>query len=540
MCVVAQQASATVQAWAWKSIDPSCSQNMTAMVAAYPQFKVEDVARQLNALPDGKRVLLLMRYTDRLATHPSDACRNVDARGKTKLTAFAGPWCTAGEAEVKVSMQKFFDDLKKTGVKNIDALVIDNETNFWAGRYITAAGENVTAIEKDPRFPVIAKRLGFSKLNKLAWGSKEYFRWNEVVQADFDAALNRAVAVPFQKYWPKGITMNYGSTPVLSQYMTPDMSGLGIVYGGPGFGTHNSFSFYGNSLHWIRGAVFAGTTLNDTPFDMFRLNVHRIRSANASSRRMMMPWIANYTLGLHDEANEPGSDLAGYSSPLANTKYWDENVIQLVMHGCDTLMLFNPQAWRADQNAAKWNLLSDQRKLADTIDVVNAKLGAKPGASRWFSLPGLQDRVMTTGRLVRGGTMWRFSFAPDVSSVVLALQNGNTLEIQPEQGSAGAWYFESDSDPIAIKQDNSDVAMVEAPLGSEWPDLDGSGEFDEGDIALLSLEMGEHNAEADLDKDGIVTIADVTHFRAIRKNWWDTAQLARNSGSGSVIVASTK
>jgi hypothetical protein len=321
--------------------------------------------------------------------------------------------------------------------------------------------------------------------------------------------------------------------------MTPDMGGLGITYGGTGFGTHNSLSFYGNSLHWIRGAAFAGTKLNDTPFDMFRMNVHRIRAANASSRRAMLPWIANTSLGLNGEQNEPGNGLGGYASPIANTQYWDENVIQLVMHGCDTLLLFNPAAWRKDQNPAIWNKTEDQARLSGLIDDINARLGTAVGASRWFTLPGLEDRVLTTGRRVAGGTLWRFSFAPGVASVVVSLKSGEVREVLPEEGGVGAWYFESDSEPLAVKADGSDVAVTEAPKGSVWPDLDEDGTLSEGDVALLLLDMGQES-EMDLDGDRTVTQGDVDFFRTNRRGWSQKATAAQGWRPGSVMVASAR
>ena len=310
--------------------------------------------------------------------------------------------------------------------------------------------------------------------------------------------------------------------------------------GGKGYGTHNSMSFYGNSLHWIQGAAFAGTTLNDSAFDMFRLNVHRIRACNASSGRKMMPWIANYSLGCNGEGLEPGGDFAAYHSAIANTKYWDENMIQLAMHGCDTMLLFNPAAWRPGHNPAIWNKVSDQQRCSNVIDTINAKLGTAPGVSRWFSLPGLQDRVMATGRRVAGGTMWRFSFAEGVASVTVAMKSGDVREIVPEAGEVGAWLFEADNNPFAAKVDGTDIAYAEAPAGAAWPDLDDSGELDQGDISLLLLDMNETGSPFDINGDNIVTNADMAAFKTIRKNWYTQATKGRTAMEGSVLVTAAR
>ena len=143
---------------------------------------------------------------------------------------------------------------------------------------------------------------------------------------------------------------------------------------------------------------------------------------------------------------------------------------------------------------------------------------------------------MATGRAVTGGTMWRFSFAPGVASVVVTLKSGEVREILPEQGTAGAWYFESSKEPLATKTDGSDVAWVEAPAGSAFPDLDDDGGLDEGDLALLLLDMGERGSPFELDGDGVVSQRDVDFFRGVQRTWRQKATAASGARPGSVLV----
>jgi hypothetical protein len=535
------QSFATVRAFSWDSVSP-VAKNITGMVRIYPGANPSQVAQQLNALPAGRRFLCMLGFTERLATNPADQCMKIDARGKVTRTGFFGPWCDAGTVEVKTSVERFLDALKRAGARDIDALVLDNETNFNAGRFISSdgSGANAAAIESDPRFAAIAKRLGFKKLEKLWWGGPQYLRWNEVIQPDFDIALNRAITAPFKSRWPNALVCNYGCTVLQAKYMTPDMSGLGMVYGGKGFGTHNSLSFYGDSLTYIKGRPFAGTTLNNSAFDLFRMNIHRMRAAGASSGRSMLPWIASWSLGLNGEELESDSAVGPNFSAISGSAYWDENVIQLAMHGCDTMLLFNPAAWRRDQNPAIWNKVTDQERCASVIDQINTKLGSTPGVSRWFSLPGLQDRVMATGRRVTGGTMWRFSFAEGVASVTVAMKSGDVREIVPEAGEVGAWVFEADNNPFAAKVDGTDIAYAEAPAGAAWPDLDDSGELDQGDISLLLLDMNEMGSSFDINGDNIVTNADVTAFKTIQKSWYAQATKGRTAMEGSVLVTAAR
>jgi hypothetical protein len=342
-----------------------------------------------------------------------------------------------------------------------------------------------------------------------------------VLQADFDAALERSVVAPFRAIWPRASVSNYRSAPIASRFMTPDSAGHGIVRGGRGVGTHNSIEFYGLVLRWLNGASFAGTRLGDTPYDLLRMNTHKLRGSIATNGRPMMPWIASFGLGTRS------TDCMDYFvSGLSGTKYWDENVIQLAMHGCDTILMYNPHAWHPSQIVENCNPVSDQQHLSRIIDDVNSRLGGSTGASRWRSLPGLQDRV-------------RFSFAPGVASVVVTLKSGEVREILPEEGGVGAWYFESDSEPLAIKADGSDVAWTEAPKGSTWPDLDDDGTLSEGDVALLLLDMGQES-EMDLDGDRTVTQRDVDFFRANRRGWAQKATAGQGWRPGSVMVASAR
>ena len=534
--------AAEIRVWAWSPSSAAHSPHVNAMVAAFPNTDPAIVASRLNALPAGQRVLLIAGMTERLASHPADACRKAGARGKITLTSFPGPWCTAGEVEVRARMARFFDALKTAGVNSLDAVVLDNEVTFWAGRYIAAGRENLAAIQADPRFPALARRLGINRIDRMNYGTSEFLRWNEVLQGDFDRALDRCMTPAVHKHWPRAVICNYNSALIRRDCMTPDESGIPVVRGGTGFGTHDSLSFYANSRPWIKGREYAGTRLDDSPFDMFRMMVHRIRATDVSSTRPMLPWIANFSLGLRGECEQPGSVEAGmheYASPLAGDVYWDENLIQLVMHGCDTIIMWNPVSWRRDQNPNIWNPVEDQHRLDGLLADLNQRLVGATGERRWYSVSGFEDRVLATGRRVEGGTLWRFSFAPDVSSVVVTLRGGEVQEILREEGAAGAWYFESDSQPLAMKDDGSDIAWIEAPKGSTWPDLDDDGTLSEGDVALLLLDMGQES-EMDLDGDRTVTQRDVDFFRANRRGWAQKATAGQGWRPGSVMVASAR
>ena len=528
--VAVQVAAAPVTALTWSPVDSSVKQNVESMVLVFPGANPKAVAEQLKQRPAGRRALLLIDYGHAIATHPQDACRASDGKGSWKLTTWRGPWTSAGSVQVTREVTAFFAALKAEGAP-VDMLVLDEETDFHATRYMRDDFANMQAIQSDPRFPALAKRLGFRDLRRVDFGTPEYYSWNEVLGADFDRALQRSIVEPFLRQWPQASVSNYGSAPIRRAYMTPGCAGIGTIRGGSGVGTHDSIDFYGLVSPYLRGTLFAGIRLNDGAFDMFRANVHRIRAVDASSSKAMMPWIGSYGLGTRD------TDVIGtFPSPLSATKYWDENVIQLVMHGCDTLLVYNPHAWRPEQIRENCNPVSDQLHLSNLIGDLNSRLGAAAGTSRWFTLPGLQDRVMATGRRVSGGTLWRFSFAPGVASVVVSLKSGEVREVLPEEGGVGAWYFESDSEPLATKTDGTDVAFVEAAQGSEWPDLDEDSALTEGDLSLMLLDMDQEST-MDLDGDGVVTQRDVNRFRANQAGWRQKCAAAQGVRPGSVLVS---
>jgi hypothetical protein len=526
-------ARADVRVFAWSDVDRAFRDSMTPMVRAFPGANPAHVAAQLNAMPAGRRVLLILNFTEPLALHPDDRCVQVGADGRSTVTEFRGPWLEQGERAVRQSMDDFFGRLKAAGAA-IDALVVDNETDTRAGRFLGSNGANLEAIQRDPRFPALAQRLGFGDLtvDGMWYGSERHRRWDEVVLAEFDAAHHRAVAEPFLSRWPSATVSNYGSAPIAREHAVPDMSGHATVRGGQGFGTHDSIDFYGLALQWLERSSFRGVRLDDTPYDMFRMNVHKLRSIDRSSDKPMQPWIGSWGLGARSERDD-------YPSPLSMSEYWRENVIQLAMHGCDTLLLFNPHAWRPEHDPTKFNVLGDQQRLHATVAELNTRLHGA-GASRWASIPSLEEHVIATGRGVPGGTLWRFSFAPGVDRVAVARRDGSVIRVEREAGGAGAWVFESASAPFAMKGDGHEVAMALAQPGSSWPDLNGDGALDARDETVLTVFAGSANPSIDLDGSGSVGPSDVLLARAIRAEWGSHAVNSSLKGplSGAALVGS--
>lgn len=519
---------ADVRVWGWGPINSEYHDTMTPMVCAFPNADPVLIAEQLRTRPPGSRVLLIANMTEELVENPNDRCRSLQPDGSIALTTYRGPWTSAGESALRIKMSAFFDSLLTAGAE-IDSLVLDNETDLAADQFFGGNGDNFRAIQADSRFPALAARLGFSELNAddLLWGSTQYRRWSEILLADFDAAHHRAVAEPFLARWPSATVSNYGSAPISQSHPIPDVSGLATVRGGTGFGTHDSIEFYGLALQWLKRATFQGVPLSDTPFDMFRMNVHRFRSIASTSTKRMYPWIGSWGLGTRQDTEFP--------SPLSLSNYWDENIIHLVMHGCDTLLLFNPRAWRPGDDASKFNLASDQARLHDVVANLNIRL-ASATSSRWIQLPSLNESVVATGRRVAGGTLWRFTFAPGVEGLVIARTDGSLLRVDPEPGHAGAWAFEQDGQAFAVKDDGTEVAVAIASDLMAWPDVNGDGALDSKDRIALTTLNGVSAAVLDVDGNGSIGESDIETLNRSVTAWLDIARTSSLATSATLSV----
>ena len=519
---------ADVRVWGWGPINSEYHDTMTPMVCAFPNADPVLIAEQLRTRPPGSRVLLIANMTEELVENPNDRCRTLQPDGSIALTTYRGPWTSAGESALRIKMSAFFDSLLTAGAE-IDSLVLDNETDLAADQFFGGNGDNFRAIQADSRFPALAARLGFSELNAddLLWGSTQYRRWSEILLADFDAAHHRAVAEPFLARWPSATVSNYGSAPISQSHPIPDVSGLATVRGGTGFGTHDSIEFYGLALQWLKRATFQGVPLSDTPFDMFRMNVHRFRSIASTSTKRMYPWIGSWGLGTRQDTEFP--------SPLSLSNYWDENIIHLVMHGCDTLLLFNPRAWRPGDDASKFNLTSDQARLHDVVADLNIRL-ASATSSRWIQLPSLNESVIATGRRVAGGTLWRFTFAPGVAGLVIARTDGSLLRVDPEPGHAGAWALEQDGQAFAVKDDGTEVAVAIASDLMAWPDVNGDGALDSKDRVALTTLNGVSAAVLDVDGNGSIGESDIEALNGSVTAWLAIARTSSLAASATLSL----
>ena len=519
VCAAATNSSAApVKALTWGSVDKACTQQTQMIPVYYPQTGAWDTQTGARAAAKtknqqvGQRVLLLLDFVDDITAHPSDRCIATNANGVSTITPYQSPFLTNGIKRSQARIEKFFDEFKAAGGV-VDYVIFDNEDILAAWK---VGMDGLQAIENDSRFKsTYGKTIGF-KVSQIRWGNVFHATWDALMIGIVDAAMNTAAYVPIKKRFPNARVTNYESCVLKKANASPDSLGRPMWNQSSGFGTDDAPSYYGGAARTMATAKFDGVnTIGSKPEDLFRFQLNRMRSVITSSNgtRSQMPWISHRQFG----------NLENYFQdkelpyPMSSTKYWDEMVIQQVMHGADTLQVFNPVAWQVGSDPKMFNPKEDQFALESIITDLNQRLGSNPGKSRWFSVTGWADKVFITGRMLSNGTLWRISFTDDVNSIALPLRDGTIQIVTREEGTAGAWFFESYTNQVTVRQDKSEVAFMVVDDSVIQADLNDDSQINSTDMQLLAAAMGSTGEHAaDLNNDGVVNQADQSQMTLVQ------------------------
>jgi hypothetical protein len=120
--------------------------------------------------------------------------------------------------------------------------------------------------------------------------------------------------------------------------------------------------------------------------------------------------------------------------------------------------------------------------------------------------------------MLSNGTLWRISFTDDVNSIALPLRDGTIQIVTREEGTAGAWFFESYTNQVTVRQDKSEVAFMVVDDSVIQADLNDDSHINSTDMQLLAAAMGSTGENAaDLNNDGLVNEADQSQMTLVRK-----------------------
>jgi hypothetical protein len=449
------------RAYTWGYSNPAVTPNLSQMVWMTQYSSLDIAARQLAALPAGKRIMMMFFYVNDLADNPQDRCQIPIDGGGTILSNQRGPWLDNGITTVRQRVQGFVQGMRARGAK-IDGFVFDNETTLHATNFMSVDGA-WGLIQGDPRWSSLSTSMGLpyeiSSPSIMYWGSPAYYLWIQKMAGRFDTAMNTAVYAPIALYYPAArVITDYESYKMVSPYQTPDITGKDDLYDTSGFGTDDSAEFYGLYLPDRIPATNVGPMPNaGLPWLALRANVHKSRGIYFSNTlRPKDAWIAPYTW-------DAEWDAPGVAVPLNHTIYWDENVLQLAMNGIDVFLYWNADAWNPLQDPALFNTPADRKRLNDLLSELNARAGgisASNNRTVRLAQPSWSDRVLTSARKVGNQMVWRFSFDAGIASVTVRFTNGTTATIAPEPGRAGAWFTYPASKTIVMDPSGAYPAMV--------------------------------------------------------------------------------
>lgn len=444
-------ALARFRALTWCATNPEAAPHMTSFIwcglpGGWVMSDPVRVAAELKNRPAGQRVLFFWDMLHNLADHPLDRIQRADGL----MTDVRSPFMDNGIAVTRDIVTDFLQRLKAAGGE-IDVLVLDYErVFFWDPAY--------KALVNDPRWPRLAAELGYEDLERQ-WDGR-WVRWNEVMGRYFDDAIHRSTVEPLWSIFPNAKFVNYEAFTCLPDAPTMHVSGNAYLRQSVvdssgsriGLGSHDSFPFYGFIFPCTATARFDGVNeVGGDPFSVLRLEIHRLRAMRHSNDRPQMAWVS--PKGYDVLQSDP--QLAGVQQVMRLSPYWDELALQLGMNGSETFLYWNPEPYRADQDASVFNRIEDQRTLNGVLAELNEKLGQDSGGSVYYVQPGFDDRIIATGRDVGDRVVWRLSFAPGVDSVRVFFTDNSSLVIRRETDRPGAWFSHPKSKVMVFDADRS-------------------------------------------------------------------------------------
>jgi hypothetical protein len=419
-------------AWTWSPPSPGAVGVHGLMPIDITRDDPLVMAVRSRDLPPGLAAILLRG--ERVLGHPDDRVRAPDGC----LTAFASPWMVAGEAGLLQRMRGFFARYHEAGGR-LDYLVVDNEDglSMWG-----LPKPHLTAILADPRAAPLIAELGFANANTLddhaapayvlggnpdetGAADKPYMAWNRVLGRMLVEALNRSICAPVLALYPACRINNYDSFRTLNSQPVIDVNGH-LVRSSALFGNRACAQFYGYNGFQKRLRADQ-KAYGDEPFAILRYLLNNQRAVAAANPEPLTPWVGYYRWT---------GDRA-YPSTLGGTPCWVELLYHLTLAGADDLLVFNPQPWKASQDAMALAQEADDLLLEGILAEINRRIGGRRrtpltgGRIAWDA-----DLLATGCRLDDDRILWRIT-VPRWADKVRVQPGGQVLSTGTRQG---LWY----------------------------------------------------------------------------------------------------
>ncbi len=422
------QAAPELRAYAWDQVPADC-RHLTRFVRFDQRSEPAAVAAESLTRPAGRRAVFSWDLHRDLLSHPEDVCRT--ATGEP--TAFRGVWPEHGVAINRERFARFWRAFHAAGGQ-MDYFVLDFEGGYSNWHFGSGAAKEPhwRALQDDPRFPELARKLGFEDLLTVCHylGKTNYLTWNAVMAEVKNTALQQAVFEPAKALYPNLLGSNYGGEQIDQANAVPDLNGHLAWSATPLMGTHNAPSLYATIGQLGDRKLDGRQPYGRTAFAGLRLCLNRVRAIQRCSQHPISPWIA-WRGYAGDGANRP-------PATIGRTPYYEELVRHLALAGCDTFLFWNPHPWRADQDPESLSTARDEHLLDDLLADLNTRLAGQVREPVSSEALAWDAPVLATGLRVDDLIHWRLT-VPEGTREVVGQLNGQPVTIPIDDG-VGAWY----------------------------------------------------------------------------------------------------
>ncbi len=408
--------------WAWCWSAPAASDhNLYPMIWVHhaDYATPAKIAAETRAIPAGKVALFFWKGAASLLSSRVDTCRTAHGR----ITAFPGPWLLGGADELGGRLGRFFRRYKAAGGR-LNYVVLDYEAGITCWQ-ISSAGAR--AIQADPRFTALARRLGFTNMQLIFHAGVARRMWNLLAGQRVATALNRAFYRPARASFPQVQASNFGGVAMLGLRMAPDVNGHYQLEDCI-FGSGQSPAFYGTVgglAHEIKGGhVYGGSS-----FAALRYEMMYLQATMRSSCKPVVPWIGY-----------PEFAHTAYAQA-----YYRELIYQLALRGADRFLYWNPRAWRKNQKYMSNG--RDDRLLNHCLTVLNNKVGQVPGRVLDTGAVQWNSPLLVAGRVTSAGyILYRVTVPPGTHGIV-AEPGDRQISTR---GRVGVWVKSAGSQPLTF------------------------------------------------------------------------------------------
>jgi hypothetical protein len=512
-------ASGEFQAFTWARNHPASTDHVTGMIQVDPWCNLEDVARRLKALPEGKRFIVFSWMTDDMCDNPADRCIERVWETRTRWVLAPAPPAPPKAAALA----------KSSGPSVASAGRSPGSATTAAAKQTPAAPSPVNSSSTSRSAALVAVKERVQVDRPTSFRGPWIDRGVQTVRARVSAAMQRLRQLGASV---DGVAVDNETTLHAAHFVQTEGSFAAIQSDPrwPALAKSMGLPAELNGINWGTDLYFrwsermAGrfdTAMNYAVFHPIRAAFPNAAVSNYCANRMTAAFASPDLNGHLERRITPGfgthdnHEFYGWSAPAkiarfggtdpvtqswisfraevhrirgmnasstraksawiaarswpgewwgpiayAGTSTWDELVLQLGMHGVRQFLEFSPEL--AGVSAAD-NLVqrtADRATLEALLAELDKKVGGAGAGFLTSQQPSWNDRVIATGRVVVDRVVWRFSFAEGVKGVTVTMDDGTQVYLSPDEDRRGTWFSHSTARSLRTEASGARLVMA--------------------------------------------------------------------------------